>query len=160
MRKDTDKPLVSVIMPCFNHEKYVAEAIESVLNQTYDNIEFIALDNGSTDGSYEIMKRYEDRLAKLLHFEKNDLAKAGETLRRSCTGEYIAFMTSDDVWLPEKLEKQMRIFQEKKDVKACFTWANLIDDDSNITSSGGNNISYYCPSIHSSLRYKIGRQES
>ncbi|HIW80369.1 MAG TPA: glycosyltransferase [Candidatus Acetatifactor stercoripullorum] len=140
MRKDMDKPLVSVIMPCFNHEKYVAEAIESVLNQTYDNIEFIALDNGSTDGSYEIMKRYEDRLAKLLHFEKNDIAKAGEALRRNCTGEYIAFMTSDDVWLPEKLEKQMRIFQEKKDVKVCFTWANLIDDDSNITSSGGNNI--------------------
>ena len=140
MRKDTDKPLVSVIMPCFNHEKYVAEAIESVLNQTYDNIEFIALDNGSTDGSYEVMKRYEDRLAKLLHFEKNDLGKAREALQRNCTGEYIAFMTSDDVWLPEKLEKQMRIFREKKDVKACFTWANLIDDDSRIISSGGNNI--------------------
>ena len=138
MRKDTDKPLVSVIMSCFNHEKYVAEAIESVLNQTYDNIEFIVLDNGSTDGSYEVMKRYEDSFAKLLHFEKNDLIKAGVVLRKSCTGEYIAFMMSDDVWLPEKLEKQMRIFQKKKDVKACFTWVNLIDDDSQITSEGNN----------------------
>lgn len=90
------QPLVSVIMPCYNHEKYVAQTIESVLNQTYKNIEFIVVDNGSTDGSFHVIQQYRDRIDKIYQLKENDLVRAGEILNNSCSGDYIAFMTSDD----------------------------------------------------------------
>lgn len=99
------QPLVSVIMPCYNHEKYVAQTIESVLNQTYKNIEFIVVDNGSTDGSFHVIQQYRDRIDKIYQLKENDLVRAGEILNNSCSGDYIAFMTSDDWWDAEKLEE-------------------------------------------------------
>lgn len=128
MQLDEKQPLVSVVMPCYNHEKYVGQAIESVLNQTYSNIEFIVCDNGSTDHSYEVIKQYEERIDRIFHLEKNDLNSAGGLLRKAVTGDYIAFMTSDDVWEKTKLEKQMDIFKNKADVRACFTWAYTADE--------------------------------
>lgn len=122
------QPLVSVIMPCYNHEKYVAQAIESVLNQTYKNIEFIVVDNGSTDGSFHVIQQYRDRIDKIYQLKENDLVRAGEILNNSCSGDYIAFMTSDDWWDAEKLEKQMNVFQSMPTVKCCFTLANEADE--------------------------------
>lgn len=122
-------PLVSVVMPCYNHEKYVAQAIESVLNQTYPNIEFIIADNGSTDRSYEVMKRYEGRVRKLLHLEKNDREKCWEMLIAEAGGSYFAVMTSDDYWEPEKVELQMQAFREQPGLKLCATWAVYTDED-------------------------------
>lgn len=129
MDKIKDKPLVSIIMPCYNHEKYVEQAIKSVIAQTYENIEFIVCDNGSTDKSYDIIKSYDDYIDKIIHLDKNDINLAGERLRAAARGEYIAFMTSDDVWESNKIEKQMNIITEKKDIKACFTWAYVGDED-------------------------------
>ena len=122
------QPLVSVIMPCYNHEKYVAQTIESVLNQTYKNIEFIVVDNGSTDGSFHVIQQYRDRIDKIYQLKENDLVRAGEILNNSCSGDYIAFMTSDDWWDAEKLEKQMNVFQSMPTVKCCFTLANEADE--------------------------------
>lgn len=138
MRKNASKPLVSVIMPCFNHEKYVAKSIESVLNQTYDNIEFIVLDNGSTDNSYEVIKRYEGKIDKILQLPKNDIYRASNILRETSQGEYIAFMTSDDWWKPDKIEKQMEVLIANPQVKACFTWAELVDDEGTVIDQGDN----------------------
>lgn len=125
-------PKVSVLMPCYNHEKYVARAIESILNQTYPNIELIILDNGSTDNSYEIIQRYRDDISQILHFDKNDLARSGAKLLENATGDYIACTTSDDCWAVDKLEKQMKVLLNHPEIKVCFTWAAKIDDDYNI----------------------------
>ena len=122
-------PLVSVIMPCYNHEKYVGEAIESVLNQTYDNFEFIVADNGSTDNSYTVIQRYKDRITKIIQLEKNDPYLCGKKLRELVKGKYIAIMTSDDYWEKEKLELQMQVFVEHPEVKACSTWAVQTDEN-------------------------------
>ena len=73
------QPLVSVIMPCYNHEKYVAQTIESVLNQTYKNIEFIVVDNGSTDGSFHVIQQYRDRIDKIYQLKENDLVDRKST---------------------------------------------------------------------------------
>lgn len=124
-----NEPLVSVVMPCYNHEKYVGQAIESVLNQTYKNVEFIVLDNGSTDGSYGVIKQYEGKIDEIFHIDENDVEKAGTMLRERCTGQYIAFMTSDDFWEKDKLEKQMEVFIKHPEIKACFTWANEADEN-------------------------------
>lgn len=129
MQNNDKDPLVSVIMPCYNHEKYVGQAIESVLNQTYTNVEFIVCDNGSTDGSYEVIKQYEGKIDKILHLDKNDIEKAGTMLKEQCTGKYISFMTSDDFWEKQKLEKQMQVLKNNPQIKACFTWANEADEN-------------------------------
>ena len=140
MTDNQNNPLVSVIMPCYNHERYVGQSIESVLNQTYDNIEFIVLDNGSSDHSYDVIKKYESQIDQILQFDKNDINQAGRVLLEHCTGNYIAFMTSDDIWEKEKIEKQMSVLKSNKKVKACFTWVNMVDENMNIIGQEGGNI--------------------
>ncbi len=140
MIDNQNNPLVSVIMPCFNHEKFVGQSIESVLNQTYDNIEFIVLDNGSTDHSYDVIKRYDGRIDKIIQFAENDLNAAGRVLLENCTGNYIAFMTSDDIWDKQKIEKQMDVLKRNAEIKACFTWTDTVDENLNLTGKEGGNI--------------------
>ena len=125
-------PKVSVLMPCYNHEKYVARSIECILNQTYPNIELIVLDNGSTDNSYEIIKKYSGQITQILHIDENDITKCGSLLQEKATGDYIAFTTSDDCWALDKIEKQMNVLLNNSNVKACFTWAAKIDENYNV----------------------------
>lgn len=120
-------PKVSVLMPCYNHEKYVATAIESVLNQTYKDFELIVVDNGCTDKSYDVIQRYEDRI-RIIRLKKNDLVLCGKVMLEAAKGEYIAYMTSDDFWMPDKLEKQIDILEKYPDVAACTTWAYTADE--------------------------------
>ena len=134
------KPLVSVMMPCYNHEEYVAEAIESILNQTYNNIELIILDNGSTDRSWEIIKKYSGKIDKFIHFDENSIHKSPFELFSQCTGDFVALATSDDIWDTKKLEKQMQLLTERTEVKACFTWTNMIDEASNTIVGGEYNV--------------------
>ena len=122
-------PLVSVTMACYNHEKYVAQAIESVLNQTYPNIELIVADNGSLDNSYEIIKRYEGKVKKILRLEKNDRKKCTNMLFAETSGSYFTVMTSDDYWEPDKVELQMKAFRENPNVGVCATWAVYADEN-------------------------------
>ncbi len=107
------EPLVSILMNCYNGEAYLREAIESVLSQTYQNWEIIFWDNQSTDRSAEIFQSYRDPRFKYFYASRHtDLgggrAKAWEFL----TGEFIAILDTDDVWFPEKLEKQIRLFDD------------------------------------------------
>lgn len=127
MKTKEDRPLVSITMPCYNHEAYVANAIESILNQTYPNLELIVLDNGSTDGSYEVIQRYSDKI-KILRFEDNNPYKAGVILRQECNGKYIAGATSDDIWAPDKIEKQVEVLENNNNIRVCFTWAEFVDE--------------------------------
>ncbi len=124
-------PTVSVIMPCYNHEKYVGEAIKSVLDQSYTDFDFLIVDNGCTDNSYEVIKSFDDVRIKVFRLEKNDLEKASRILWENWTGKYIAFMCSDDVWEKSKLEKQMKILEEKSDVLLTATWAIFTDEGMN-----------------------------
>jgi glycosyltransferase involved in cell wall biosynthesis len=101
-------PLVSVIMNCYNGEKYLKEAIDSVLKQTYTNWELIFWDNQSTDDSPIIVKSYDDKRICYYYSESNKPLSAARNLAiQKANGEYVAFLDSDDVWLPEKLQKQI-----------------------------------------------------
>ncbi len=101
-------PLVSVIMNCYNGEKYLKEAIDSVLKQTYTNWELIFWDNQSTDESPKIVKSYDDKRICYYYAESNKPLSAARNLAiQKANGEYVAFLDSDDVWLPEKLQKQI-----------------------------------------------------
>lgn len=114
-----NEDLVSVIMPAFNSERYIVESIESILNQTYRNIELLITDDGSEDNTISIIKSYAQKDSRVKAFFLNGNTGAGSARNNSikhAKGRYIAFCDSDDVWLPEKLEKQIRFMQEKNAV--------------------------------------------
>ncbi len=99
-------PKVSVIIPVFNGEKYISKAIESVLSQTYKNIEIVVANDGSTDSTFEKIKPYLSEITYIFQ-ENAGLSEARNIGIRKSTGELIAFLDHDDMWLPEKTEKQV-----------------------------------------------------
>ncbi len=114
-------PKVSILMNCFNGEKYVSEAIDSVLSQTYENWELIIWDNLSTDNSKNIILSYRDERIKYYCAEKHsDLGQARKLAYLKFTGKLIAFLDVDDIWFHNKLEKQVKVFEDN-DFAICFT---------------------------------------
>jgi glycosyltransferase involved in cell wall biosynthesis len=122
-------PTVSVLMMCYNHEKYVGEAIRSVLAQTYTDFEFIIVDNGCTDNSYEVIKSFDDKRIRILRLEKNSPDKAFRVMREVHSGKYIAIMCSDDFWEPDKLRKQMNALTAHPDILISATWSTFADEE-------------------------------
>ena len=125
-------PLVSVITPLYNAEKYIAETIESVLSQTYTHWEMIIVDNGSTDKSSTIIQMFHDKRIKVITLKNNSggPAKPRNIGVENAKGTYIAFLDSDDVWMPEKLQVQMEtMLSGNYDI--VHTLARTIDIQSN-----------------------------
>ena len=105
--------LVSIIMNCYNGEKYLSEAIDSVLSQTYNNWEIIFWDNQSTDQSAEIVKRYDDPRIRYIYAPRHTLLyEARNYAIANASGEFIAFLDVDDWWHEQKLEKQLTLFKD------------------------------------------------
>jgi len=151
----TNKPLISIITPMYNAEKYIQETIESVLAQTYTNWEMIIVDNCSTDKSKEIVQNFitQDHRIQLIELDRNS---GGPAHPRNigiehAKGEYIAFLDADDVWLKDKLKKQIRyIMNAKCDIVQTF--ANAIDTQSKIIGKLNNQkiynkLKYFCSDL-------------
>lgn len=123
---------VSIIMPNYNCEKFIEETVNSVLAQTYGNWELLIVDDCSTDRSIEIINSYceKDERIKLFINEKNSGAAASRNWAlREATGKWIAFLDSDDLWLPEKLEKQLN-FMVDKGYRFSYTSYEHVDEQS------------------------------
>ena len=106
--------LVSIILNCFNGEKYLKDALETVVNQTYNNWELVFWDNKSNDGSKKILELYNSK--KFKYYRSNvhtSLYEARNLAVKECKGEYIAFIDADDYWEKDKLEKQIKLFENK-----------------------------------------------
>jgi glycosyltransferase involved in cell wall biosynthesis len=115
-------------MSVYNHEKYVGTAIESVLSQSFSDFEFIILDNGSTDGSGEVIRRFTDPRLRHLSAAENLTAYWGvETCFNEAVGKYIAFIGSDDVWDISKLQKQIEFIEENPEYGVVFTETAMIN---------------------------------
>jgi len=110
-----NQPLVSIIMNCYNGENFLHESIKSVLSQTYENWELIFWDNRSNDKSAEIFKSYNDKRFKYYYTSKHTLLSEArnEAIKRA-SGEFIAFLDTDDFWEKDKLELQMPLFDDLK----------------------------------------------
>lgn len=119
--------LVSVIIPNFNYAQYLGEAIESALGQTYSNLEVIVVDDGSTDNSQEILERYADRVT-IIEQRNSGVCVARNRGVAESKGEYIAFLDADDIWLPEKIEKQVKAFAESPEVGIVHVGVIDIDE--------------------------------
>lgn len=122
--------LVSIITPCHNSSDFISQAIDSVLAQTYGNWEMIIVDDCSTDNTVEIVEEYlkKDSRIRLIRLGKNrSPAVARNRGIEEARGRYIAFLDSDDIWLPEKLEKQIA-FMRENDVNLCYASYYVIDE--------------------------------
>ena len=123
--------LVSIITPSYNTGKYIAETIESVLAQSHSIWEMIIVDDGSTDDTDSVVKRYlSDKRIRYIKNDKNSGAAAARNLAlREAKGKWIAFLDSDDVWMPDKLEKQIG-FMKKGGHHFSYTYYEEIDENS------------------------------
>ena len=119
---------ISVILPVYNVERYIAEAIQSVLNQTYTNFELLVIDDESPDRSIEICRTFQDPRIKIIHQKNRGLAGARNTGIRHATGDYLAFLDSDDAWLPEKLEKHLAHLEANPQVGVSFSRSGFMDE--------------------------------
>ncbi len=139
-----NQPLVSVIMPCYNMEKFIAYTIESVQRQTYTHWELIIVDDASTDGTADIVKSLQNQDDRIHYFVKSQHSGIADT-RNQCLnkakGRYLAFLDSDDLWHPEKLEQQLQFMTERK-IGFSYSSYDCVDEQGNplekIVKSAGN----------------------
>ena len=124
-------PTVSVVIPTYNHGRYIAEALDSVLAQTYKDYEVIVVDDGSTDNTREVVEAYGASI-RYIYQQNQRMSAARNAGIRSANGEYIAFLDSDDIWLPEKLEKQMEVFSTYPNLALVSCGALIVDMDGNL----------------------------
>lgn len=131
-KEKKEMPLVSVVMSVYNGEKFVAETIESVLNQTYSNIEVIIVDDCSKDGSRQIIEKYQkkDRRVRTILMDRNsNVCVACNRAFANATGKYVAVIGHDDIWGADKIEKQITFLEEHPDVGICFTWIEVLGEN-------------------------------
>ena len=123
-------PTVSVIIPAYNREGTVLRAINSVLGQTFRDLEVIVVDDGSTDRTVEVVNQDQDgRIRLLRHIRNMGAAEARNTGMKAAAGRYIAWLDSDDEWMPDKLQVQLDAFvHAAPDQKACYTSFERIDE--------------------------------
>ena len=119
---------ISVIIPVYGAEKYVAATVRSLLDQTYENFEALIIDDGSPDRSLEICQQFTDPRIKIIRQKNRGLAGARNTGIRHAQGDYIAFLDADDLWLPEKLAKHIEHLENSPDVGVSFSPSELIDE--------------------------------
>jgi glycosyltransferase involved in cell wall biosynthesis len=124
-----DKPLVSAVIPVYNGERYLPEALRSVFEQTYENIEVVCVDDGSTDRSAEILASYGDRLIAVRQ-ENAGVGAARNTGMKTARGDFVALMDQDDWWRPEKTEKQVAGFLADESLGLVHTASDHYDESS------------------------------
>lgn len=122
-------PKISIITPCYNSEKYIAETIESVLNQTYTDWEWIIADDCSQDNSVEIIQQYPDQRIRLITSNKNSgAAQARNLALEQARGRYITFIDSDDLWLPHFLEATIN-YLTKNEEELVYASYKRVDEN-------------------------------
>lgn len=126
-------PKVSILIPCFNQENVITETVLSALNQTYENIEVVVSDDASTDATprllKELQKQYHPKLKIFLHDINLGVTRNHTRGLLECTGELVTFLDGDDLFLPEKIEKQVAFIKERQDCTICYHNVDVFDSD-------------------------------
>ncbi len=127
-------PLVSIVIPSFNHAKFIQQCIESIYIQTYKNFELYVIDDGSNDGSRELLQKLQQEYSFHLEFQKNLglVSSLNRGFKDLANGKYLTFCASDDYWLPEKLHKQVEFMEANPECGMVYGKALLVDQDNRI----------------------------
>lgn len=149
---------VSVIMPCYNHAGFIGESIESILNQSYGDLELIIVDDRSIDDSVEIIKEYE-RADKRVVFRQNSenlgVSNTRNNAINTSSGEYIAFCDADDVWEKDKLETQIRILSKNPSYGAMHSDSIVIDEKGRPTGKRFSTLNHKGSKVSGYLFYAL-----
>jgi len=129
-------PQVSVVVKSYNHAAYVAQTIQSILDQSFQDFEIVVTDDGSTDGTADVVRRFVDPRIQLQAFDENRgiSIAMNETISRA-RGEFIAILNSDDFALPGRLERQVDFLRENRDIAGVFGLPRTVDESGNPTES-------------------------
>ena len=153
------EPLISIVVNCFNGEKYLKECLNSILSQSYKNYEVIFWDNNSTDKSKLIFLDIKDNRFK--YFSDNEhvtLYGARNKALKVTNGKYIAFLDVDDMWYPDKLEKQVKVMEKKSEIGFCYSGFKFLSEESKRLNSAYDNrklkSGYICS--HLIKNYNVG----
>lgn len=130
---ENSNPLVSIVIPVHNGERYIKESIDSCINQTYINIEIIVVDDKSEDSTLDILKQYGDKITVIPVDKQNGLGNVINIGIRASQGKYIARMDADDIMYPTRLEKQIEYLESNPNCVAVGGQIDIIDENSNIT---------------------------
>lgn len=125
-------PKVSVVIPTYNRAHLIGESIQSVLAQTFPDFQLIIVDDGSSDGTETVVKGFNDPRIRYIYQENRGISGAQNTGIRQAEGQYIAFLGSDDLWLPKLLELEVPILDTNPDVDLVYSKAQAIDADGNL----------------------------
>jgi glycosyltransferase involved in cell wall biosynthesis len=125
---------ISVVIPVYNGEAFIANAIDSVLQQTVKPIEIIVVNDGSRDGTAEKLAAFGDRI-KLISIPNGGVSNARNTGLKACSGELVAFLDADDVWYEDKLERQVEVFERHPDVGFCCCDFDILEAKTNSTTT-------------------------
>lgn len=127
----TQHPLISVILPAYNGAKTIRKTIDSVLTQTFTNLELIVVDDGSTDQTLEYLSEISDPRVRIFAYENVGMAANRNRGIDLVRGEYIAFIDQDDLWLPDKLTLQLQALKRNPQAALSYTWIDRIDEQDN-----------------------------
>ena len=133
--RQKEKPIISVIMPCYNSEKYLEESINSILNQTFTPLELICVDDDSSDNTYKLLcnlSKIDDRIIVTKNEFKKGVSGAMNTGLKYAKGKYIARMDSDDISDKDRLMTQYRFLENNPKYGICSTNINLMDEMGNV----------------------------
>jgi teichuronic acid biosynthesis glycosyltransferase TuaG len=143
--------LVSIVTPVYNIGNFLKETVDSVLTQSYKNWELLLIDDNSSDDSADIIRMYEKKDSRIKGFYLPENKGAGNSRNvglDNADGEYIAFLDSDDLWLPDKLEQQVNFFKNRKEVQILYSWYSIIDE------KGAESVYFKAPSKLNFARLK------
>lgn len=131
LKMSKENPLVSVVMPAYNAEKYISEAIESILNQTFQDFEFVIIDDGSTDRTWEIIQEYAKKDERIISVRNEINLNVSQTRNKGIDksrGKYIVWADSDDISLPHRIEKQLNFMESNEGVGLCGSFMKFFGD--------------------------------
>ena len=123
------EPLVTVLISSYNHAKYIAAGLESVLNQSYKNLQIIVVDDGSQDDTLDLLQSYEDERLTVLTAERNTAFRLYDTAKSKIQGKYVAELASDDRWTLDKIQKQVDFLENHGEIGLVFSWCEVLTPD-------------------------------
>lgn len=136
---------ISVVIPTYNAQRTILATIESVQQQTFKDIEIIVINDGSDDGTLEILESIEDRRLKVYSYPNGGLSTARNRGIALAKGEYLSFLDADDLWTPDKLEKQLAALQNNPRARVAYSWVVIMlepEDDGDINFVSGKKIAF------------------
>jgi glycosyltransferase involved in cell wall biosynthesis len=137
-------PKVSVVIPTYNRTHFIIEAIQSVLDQTFQDFEIVVVDDGSTDNTKDVVDSFQDPRIKYIYQENRGVAAARNTGISASIGEYIAFLDSDDVLLKNALEKKVQVLDRYPEVAFSYGKANVMDENGHLLRLSKKKQEYFC----------------